>query len=135
VDEHALFISLGDAENIDVDVLGVLVLEVPTLLDAAAELLLLVLLVVRWMTGGDVGSVGVMRNGNLNVPLAKLDNILWGILYLYLFSFRMIPCWRCSMLHLFFLDWMWSLTREGLLQYPHLRQYPPLVVIVLLDGK
>ena len=79
VDEHALFISLGDAENIvgsdDVDALGVLVLKVPTLLDAAAELLLLVLLVVRWMTGGDVGIVGVMRNGNLNVPLAKLDNI------------------------------------------------------------
>jgi hypothetical protein len=76
VDEHALFISLGDAENIvgsdDVDALGVLVLKVPTLLDAAAELLLLV---VRWMTGGDVGSVGVMRNGNLNVPLAKSDNI------------------------------------------------------------
>lgn len=45
VDEHALFISLGDAENIvgsDVDALGVLVLKVPTLLDAAAELLLLV---------------------------------------------------------------------------------------------
>ena len=78
VDEHALFISLGDAENIvgsDVDALGVLVLKVPTLLDAAAELLLLVLLVVRWMTGGDVGSVGVMRNGNLNVPLAKSVNI------------------------------------------------------------
>ena len=78
MDEHALFISLGDAENIvgsDVDALGVLVLKVPTLLDAAAELLLLVLLVVRWMTGGDVGSVGVMRNGNLNVPLAKSDNI------------------------------------------------------------
>ena len=46
VDEHALFISVGDAENIvgsDVDALGVLVLKVPTLLDAAAELLLLVL--------------------------------------------------------------------------------------------
>jgi hypothetical protein len=39
------------------------------------------------------------------------------------------------MLHFVFLDWMWSLTREGLLQYPHLTQYPPLVVIVLLDGK
>ena len=78
VDEHALFISLGDAENIvgsDVDALGVLVLKVPTLLDADAELLLLVLLVVRWMTGGEVGSVGVMGNGNVNSPLAKLDNI------------------------------------------------------------
>jgi len=78
VDEHALFISLGDAENIvgsDVDALGVLVLKVPTLLDAAAELLLLVLLVVRWMTGGDVGSVGVVGNGSWNVPLAKLINI------------------------------------------------------------
>ena len=51
--EHALFISLCDAVNIvgsDVDVLGGLVLKVLTLLDAAAELLLLVLLVVRWIS-------------------------------------------------------------------------------------
>ena len=78
VGEHALFISLCDAVNIvgsDVDVLGGLVLKVLTLLDAAAELLLLVLLVVRWMTGGDIGAVDVLRNGSLNVPLAKLVNI------------------------------------------------------------
>ena len=78
VGEHALFISLCDAVNIvgsDVDVLGGLVLKVLTLLDAAAELLLLVLLVVRWMIGGDIGGVDVLRNGSLNVPLAKLVNI------------------------------------------------------------
>ena len=78
VGEHALFISLCDAENIvgsDVDVLGVLVLIVLTLLDAATELLLLVLLVVRWMIGGDIGGVDVLRNGSLNVPLANLINI------------------------------------------------------------
>ena len=78
VGEHALFISLCDAVNIvgsDVDVLGGLVLKVLTLLDAAAELLLLILLVVRWMTGGDIGGVDVLRNGSLNVPLAKLVNI------------------------------------------------------------
>jgi len=79
VGEHALFISLCDAVNIvgsdDVDVLGGLVLKVLTLLDAAAELLLLVLLVVRWMIGGDIGGVDVLRNGSWNVPLAKLINI------------------------------------------------------------
>ena len=76
--EHALFISLCNAVNIvgaDVDVLGGLALKVLTLLDAAAELLLLVLLVVRWMIGGDIGGVDVLRNGSLNVPLAKLVNI------------------------------------------------------------
>ena len=78
VGEHALFISLCDAVNIvgsDVDVLGGLALKVLTLLDAAAALLLLILLVVRWMLGGDIGGVDVLRNGSLNVPLAKLVNI------------------------------------------------------------